>query len=153
MKGELLKEYCKLVNETFGFVKENFENIVPAGRRDPGIFLWTKDIYKKAERLLSEDKTEELEDLAENYLKYAKEYYLCGTPGQIMKNDRRTCCHTILNTVQLVANLSVLMDALGCSQAAEVMKALNMERTWTIQNVHSGFEVIWNGYSIEEETV
>lgn len=141
MNRDLLKEYCNLVNDTFTFVKDNFENIVPAGRRDPGIFLWTKDIYKKADTLQTEGKMEELETLAENYLKYSKEYFLCGTPGQIMKNDRRTCCHTILNTVQLVANLSVLMDALGCSQASEVMEALHMERTWTIQDIHSGYEL------------
>lgn len=148
MKAELLQEYCSLVNETFQFIEENFENIIPAGRVDPGIFLWTKDIHKKAERLMSEGKNREMETLIENYLKYSKEYFKNGTPGYILKSDRRTCCNTILNVVQLVANLSILLDETGYKQAGEVISMFRLERTEGIHTVKSGYEIPVKGYRV-----
>jgi len=58
-----MEEYRNFVNETLGFLENNFENVIPAGRVDQGIHLWTKDVFKKAERLQATGKKEELEIL------------------------------------------------------------------------------------------
>ena len=141
MEKNLLEEYRNFVNETFGFLENNFENVVPAGRVDPGIHLWTKDVFKKADRLQTAGKQEELELLVENYLKYSLEYFKLNTPWQNVEADRRICCNAILNTVQLVVNLSVLMDAVGYEPAAKVLDLFGFERSLQIHNIHSGYEL------------
>ena len=141
MNDQVLKEYCYLVNETFRFIEEHFESIVPAGKVDQGILLWTKDVFKKAEKLRTEGKAEELETLAENYLKYSLEYFKCNTPWQEVREDWRICCNTILNTVQLIANLSILLNSLNYDHAAEVTRLLGLDGEWKVCTVRSGYEI------------
>jgi len=136
-----MEEYRNFVNETLGFLENNFENVIPAGRVDQGIHLWTKDVFKKAERLQATGKKEELEILVENYLKYSLEYFKLNTPWQNVEADRRICCNAILNTVQLVVNLSVLMQAVGYEPAGKVLNLFGFEGSLQIHNIHSGYEL------------
>ena len=141
MKDQLTEKYCYLVSETAGFVEKYFENIVPAGKIDQNVNLWTKDIYIKAEKLIAEGQKEEMEKLLENYLDYSLEYFKNNTTGQTMEVDRRSCCSIILNTVQMVANLSVMLDALDYEPAAKVIDWLKLDKSWQVHCVHSGYEV------------
>ena len=141
MKKELTEKYCYLVNEIANFVEKYFENIVPAGKIDQNVNLWTKDIYIKAEKLIEAGKKEEMEDLLENYLDYSVEYFRNNTTGQTLEVDRRSCCSTILNTVQMVANLSILLDALEYEPSGKVIDWLKLDKSWQVHCVHSGYEV------------
>lgn len=141
MNKSLLEEYRNFVQETFSFIEQNFENVIPAGRVDAGISLWTKDVYRKAEKLQTAEKREELETLVENYLKYSLEYFKHNTPWQNVEEDRRIWCNTMLNTVQLVVNLSVLMDAVGYEPAKKVLDIFGFESSLQINNIHSGYEL------------
>ncbi len=141
MNQQLIEGYCKFVNETFAFVENYFESVIPAGRLDPGVFLWTKDIYKKADRLQAAGKQEELETLVKNYLKYALEYFKLNTPWQNVEADRRISCNAILNTMQLAVNLSVLMEICGYEPAKKVLDVFGCESSLQINHIHSGFEV------------
>ena len=141
MNQQLSEEYCRFVNETFAFIEKNFENVIPAGRLDPGVFLWTKDIYKKADRLMAAEKQEELEVLVKNFLNYSLEYFKFNTPWQNMEADRRICCNAILNTVQLIVNLSVLMKIIGYQPAGKVLNLFGFDEDLRINPVHSGYEL------------
>lgn len=136
-----MEEYRKLVNETFHFIEQNFENVIPAGRVDQGVTLWTKDVFKKAERLQAAGNKEELELLVKNYLNYSLEYFKLNTPWQNVEEDRRICCNAILNTVQLVVNLSVLMKAIGYEPAGKVLDLFGFGDSLQIYNIHSGYEL------------
>ncbi len=141
MNQHLIEGYCTFVNDIFKFIEVNFENVIPAGRIDPGVFLWTKDIYKKADRLKIAGKQEELELLVKNYLKYALEYYKLNTPWQNVEADRRICCNALLNTMQLVVNLSVLMVFIDYQPAQKVLDVFGFDHTFQINHVHSGCEL------------
>ncbi len=141
MKTYLLEDYRNFVNETLNFIERNFENVIPAGRVDPGVYLWTKDVFKKAEKLQTAGNKEELEVLVENYLKYSLEYFKLNTPWQNVEADRRICCNAILNTVQLVVNLSVLVKAIGYEPAGKVLELFGFEDSLQIYNIHSGYEL------------
>lgn len=151
MNRSFLEEYWNFVKETFHFIECNFENIIPAGRVDSGIHLWTRDVFKKANRLLAAEKQEELEVLVENYLKYSLEYFKLNTPWQNVEADRRICCNAILNTVQLIVNLSVLMDAVGYEPAQKVLEILGFERGLQINHIHSGYEIPENSLFVQEK--
>ena len=147
MRQFLEEEYCRFTNDIFKFIENNFENVVPAGRTDQGIFLWTKDIYKKADRLKREGSQEALEVLVKNYLKYAVEYFKLNTPWQNVEADRRICCNAILNAMQLVVNLSVLMVLIEYKPAEKVLELFGFENTLQINHVQSGCEIP-EGFSV-----
>lgn len=150
MNRSLSEEYRNFVNETFHLIEKDFENVIPAGRVDPGIYLWTKDVFRKAEKLQAAGKQEELETLVENYLKYSREYFKLNMPWQNVEADRRICCNAILNTVQLVINLSVLMDAAGYESAKKVLDLFGFERGLQINHIHSGYELSGDGMVLQE---
>jgi methionyl-tRNA synthetase len=141
MNQLLAEEYCRFTNDIFKFIETNFERIVPAGRIDPGIFLWTKDIYKKADRLKLAGNQEDLELLVKNYFKYAVEYFKLNTPWQNVEADRRISCNALLNTMQLVVNLSVLMMFIDYEPAKKVLDVFGFEYTLQINHIHSGCEL------------
>ena len=141
MYQNLADGYCSFVNDIFKFIETNFESIVPAGRTDPGIFLWTKDIYKKADRLKKDGKQEDLEQLVKNYLKYAVEYFKMNTPWQNVEADRRICCNALLNAMQLVVNLSVLMVLIDYEPAKKVLDMFGFEDALQLNHMQSGCEI------------
>ena len=141
MYQNLADGYCSFVNDIFKFIETNFESIVPAGRTDQGIFLWTKDIYKKADRLKKDGKQEDLEQLVKNYLKYAVEYFKMNTPWQNVEADRRICCNALLNAMQLVVNLSVLMVLIDYEPAKKVLDMFGFEDTLQLNHMQSGREI------------
>ena len=134
-------EYCGYVNETLKFIETYFENVIPAGRADQGVYLWTKDVYKKADKLILADRKADLEVLVKNYLNYSLEYFKLNTPWQNVEADRRICCNAILNSAQLVVNLSVLMNLIGYEPARKVLDLFGVEDELRIYNIHSGYEL------------
>lgn len=138
---KLLNGYCHLVNKTLLFVQKYFEGIVPAGRLDRDLYWKTKKVYEQAEVLLQEDKITDLENLLEQYLEFANAYFEAGKPWETCREDRRTCRNTILNSVQLVANLTILLTPILEYPTGKVGKWLELTQNWNVQSVHSGYEL------------
>ncbi len=143
----LINGYCHLANKTFFFIGKYFEGVVPAGRTDEKICERTKEIYRLLEQDMETGAIEEAVKLLEEYLSFATEYFEQGNPWKTREKDRRTCRNTILNTVQMIANLTVWMKALSAADqwsfcpAAKVEQWLSLDGKWQIHSVHSGVEL------------
>lgn len=138
---KLVNGYCHLVNKTVLFVQKYFEGIVPAGRLDQDIYWKTKAAYEKMAFLLEKGAEEEAQELLEDFLEYANEYFEAGNPWETRKSDRRACRNTILNSVQLIANLTVLLTPVLDYPTDKVSGWLELGRDWKVQSVHSGHEL------------
>lgn len=137
----LLNGYCHLVNKTILFVRKYFEGIVPAGRLDQDLYWKTKALYEETASLLEDRRREEAEFLLEEFLSYANNYFDKGRPWETRLADRRICRNTVLNTVQLVANLTVLLSPVIDYPTQKVSAWLGLDRDWKVQSVHSGYEL------------
>ncbi len=143
----LTNGYCHLVNKTFHFIDKYFEGVVPAGRPDAEICERTKEAYKLLEHYQEMGAKEEAGRLLEEYLTFATDYFEQGNPWRTRESDRRACRNTILNSVQMIANLTVWLKALSATEqwphcpAARVEKWLSLDDQWQIHSVHSGFEL------------
>ena len=133
--------YCHLVNKTLFFIEKYFEGIVPAGRPQQDIYWKTKEIYDELEVLWKEGRTQEADRILEAYLTFATEYFEQGNPWKNRKNDLRACRNTILNSVQMIANLTVWLDARREYPACRVMEWLELDREWQVHHVHSGYQL------------
>lgn len=138
---KLLNGYCHLVNKTILFVQKYFEGIVPAGRVDQEIYWKTKSVYEKAAAYQGNGMEEELFELLESFLEYANNYFESGKPWETCRADRRACRNTVLNSVQLIANLTILLSPVIDYPTDKVSGWLELKDCWKVQSVHSGYEL------------
>lgn len=138
---ELLNGYCHLVNKTVLFVQKYFEGIVPAGKLDQDLYWRTKAVYERAEGLYNCNKEEEAKALLEDFLEFANSYFESGRPWETCRNDRSACRNTVLNSLQLVANLTVLLRPVLDYPTQTVSGWLQLNEAFRMQSVHSGHEL------------
>lgn len=156
----LVNEYCRLVNENISFIQEHFEGIVPAGRPEDEIYWKTKAVCEQLRALLEEESRNEarmnekkvnyvvagnsntteaeIDRVLEEYLKRATEYFEQGEPWNTREQNRKACRNTILNSLQMIANLTFWLDVLGEETAHEVSEWLELDMNWKVHCVHSG---------------
>lgn len=140
---QISEQYRCLVAETFHFVKEYFENIIPAGRPDPDFYWDTKKVYDCLEADSKQVSAECLQLIAD-YLE-ATIAYLENSQLSRHLEDRRLCRTVLLNTVQRIANLAVWLETLyRDSTACYVRESLGLTLEWKVQTVHSGVELLKN---------
>ena len=159
----IVKEYCRLVNENIYFIKTYFEGIVPAGRPENEIYwrtkatgeqlrvLWEKEAGNESKLqgkkvnfayVGNGNRAEaEINRILGEYLNYATEYLEKGEPWNTIEQDRKACRNTVLNSLQMIANLAVWLAILGEYPANSVLKWLELEAAWKVQSVHSGVEL------------
>lgn len=137
----LINGYCDLVNKLFYFIQNYFEGIVPAGRLDEALYWKTKELFDTEGDFLREGRKKELTRLLCGYLQFANEYFDQGRLWENGKNDRRICRNTVLNSVQMVANLAVLLAPIAEYPAGQVSRMLELGSSWEIKSVHSGYEL------------
>lgn len=144
-KEKILNGYRKLTNKTLVFIQEYFDGVVPAGRPDPEIYWKSKEIYEWLEGWQEGNERNECDEaaayaLVEEYLAYAEAYFNSGDPWKTKENDRCTCRNTILNSVQMIANLTVWLKVLEQdSSCCIVEKWLSLDEKWQVHSVHSGY--------------
>ncbi len=137
----LVNEYCNLVNKTIYFIQNYFEGVIPAGHLDEDLYWKTKNVYQQERAILQSGSKEELVALLEEYLQFANEYFEKGNLWGAGKEDRRVCRNTILNSVQLIANLTILLSPIAEYPTAQVSRWLELQPDWQVQRVHSGYEL------------
>lgn len=132
-REELIGEYCRQVNESLHFIQKYMEGIVPAGRCSEELYWETKKI---AEELQKSDHRQTA--LIRAYLREAAQLYTEGEPRKTRITNRRQCCNTILNHLQMLANVSFWLREQGEPLAEEVCGWLLVQETEDVQKVRSG---------------
>lgn len=159
----IVNEYCHLVNENICFIQKYFEGIVPAGRPNEELYWKTKSVGEQLRALLEEENRleakvkerrvnitvagncntmeYEINRILEAYVKDATEYYEQSEPWRMIEQDRKACRNTILNSLQMLANLTVWLEILGEHPAHVVLNWLELDTSWDVHSVHSGLEL------------
>lgn len=151
-REELIREYCRQVNESLHFIQKYMEGIVPAGRCDEDIYWKTKEVGEKLHETVTDSEAYEagkyigtmagkewqwIEPIKE-YLQEAAQLYAAGEPWKTRITDRRRCRNTILNHLQMLANVSFWLREQGEPLAEEVCGWLLAQETADVQKVRSG---------------
>jgi len=138
---KLTQGYCYLVEETVRFINKYFEGIIPAGRVEEDIYWKTKELYNQVQALLICNRRQEVEALLEDYLEYALQYYKDGNLWEIIETDRKACRNIVLNSMQMMVNLTVLLEALEFVPAKAVSSWLKLSKEWQVHRLCSGSEL------------
>lgn len=132
-REELIREYCRQVNESLHFIQKYMEGIVPAGRCSEELYWETKKISAELQKSNHEQTA-----LIRAYLREAAQLYVEGEPWKTRITDRRLCRNTILNHLQMLANVSFWLREQGEPLAEEVCGWLLAQETADVQKVRSG---------------
>lgn len=131
-REELIREYCRQVNESLHFIQKYMEGIVPAGRCDEKIYWETKRIREELQKSDHEQTA-----LIRAYLSEAAQLYEDGELRKTRITDRRRCRNTILNHLQMLVNVSYWLREQGEPLAEEVCGWLLVQETEDVQKVRS----------------
>lgn len=159
----IVKTYCRLVNDNICFIQDYFEGIVPAGRPDEEIYWKTKAVGEQLRALLEEESIKEgklrgkkanytivgnamateaeINRILGEYLEFAVNYFEKREPWNTIETNRKACRNTILNSWQLIANLTVWLDILGEAAANKALQWLELDTEWKVHSVHSGLDL------------
>lgn len=143
LDDQFSKNYRELTEKTMSFLDKYFEHIIPAGRFDPSVLQKTKEVFDQINTLIASGKESDSATLLADYLEYATAYYARTDPFR-NQDDRRLCRNVILNTVQMLANLTVWTARLygTVPEGCDVRTRLELTADWKIHCVRSGVELV-----------
>lgn len=155
----LQNNYEYLVTATFTLIQEAFEGIVPAGKIDQDIYWYTKETGDRLKDMLENKNNQmgrgsvkaagrikgrqqaEAEILLNQYLAFAIDYLEQEQPWKLLEENRSACRNTVLNTLQMLANLTFWLGKTKEQTALSIQSALPMENTWKVHRIVSGTDL------------
>ena len=110
------------------------------GGRDRSRWRCSEELYWETKKISEElqKSNHEQTALIRAYLREAAQLYVEGEPWKTRITDRRLCRNTILNHLQMLANVSFWLREQGEPLAEEVCGWLLAQETADVQKVRSG---------------
>lgn len=140
--GELLGAYGNFVNRTLVFIQKSFEGKVPDGKLDKSIENQLIRLYENIGRLIEEGSFKEALESIFLFIRSANKYFDEKQPWLTVKSDISNCKDTVYTCVQIIANLSVLLEPFLPFSSAEVHNMLKIKDIkWEFFEVDSNTEI------------
>ncbi len=136
--GELLGAYGNLVNRTLAFIHKYFGARVPAGALNDEIDLRLRQLYPQAGGLIEKGSLKEALDGIFELVRFGNRYFDAQRPWVTRQTDSLLCEETLFNCVQIIANLSVLLEPFLPFSSGIVRGWLNLASHWQTVNVADG---------------
>jgi len=140
--GELLGAYGNFVNRSLVFIQKYFENKVPEARCNQNILKSLEELYPCIGGLIEQGNFKEALDTIFTLVRTANKYFDEEQPWITIKSDVEKCKETLNTCVQIIANLSNLLEPFLPFSSAKVRNLLEIgEATWQCIEVPSGLEL------------
>ena len=159
--GELLGAYGNLVNRSLVFIQKSFDSRVPEGQCNPSIRKSLTELYTIAGSLIEQGNFKEAIDTIFSFIRSSNKYFDEEQPWITAKDNVKKCKETLHTCVQIIVNLSILLEPFLPLSSSKVQNMLKLVlNDWKYTEVASGadigtvsilFERI-DKKSIEEET-
>ncbi len=137
--SELLGAYGNLINRSLVFIEKYFDCKVPNGTMDIQIRHQISDAYKtvgsKIEKGLFKESLDQIFTLVRN----ANKYFDREKPWETRITNILACENTLFNCVQMIANLSILLNPFLPFSSKKVQQWLDVSNSWKEQyiSIHS----------------
>jgi len=125
--GELLGAYGNFVNRTLAFIYKYFDGIIPGGALDNGLNKRIGELYPETGALIEGCRFKEALDTIFEFVRAGNKYFDTQEPWLTRTGDVSSCHTTLFNCVQMIANLSILLEPFLPFSSAKVMKWLGIE--------------------------
>lgn len=140
--GELLGAYGNFVNRSLVFIQKYFENKVPESQCSCDISQSLKKLYPDIGRLIEQGNFREALDTIFAFVRTANKYFDEEQPWITIKSDIEKCKSTLNTCVQIIANLSFLLEPFLPFSSAKIRNMLKIEKAaWQYVEVPAGLEL------------
>lgn len=133
--SELLGAYGNFVNRTLMFIKKYFDGVIPVGKLDCDIdgkivYLF-QCVGDKIEKGLFKDALDSIFE----FIRFSNKYFDLSEPWKTRTSDISGCYNTLYNCVQIIANLSILLEPFLPFSSSKIRSWLNIRNVWEKQYV------------------
>ena len=140
--GELLGAYGNFVNRNLVFIQKYFEGKVPEAQSNTGIIQSLAGLYSSVGTLIEQGRSREALDSIFTFVRSANKFFDVEQPWITVKNDPERCKETLNTCVQIIANLSLLLEPFLPFSSEKVRNILKIEKpVWRHTEIPAGFEL------------
>lgn len=125
--SELLGAYGNFVNRTFKFIEKNLDGKVPEATMNKELKKKLDLLYKDVEEFISLGKCKQALETIFFFIRSCNKYFDEERPWIQVKEDIEACNHTIWTCLQIIANLSQLLQPFLPKSSSEVREFLELE--------------------------
>ena len=125
--GELLGAYGNFINRTLAFIYKYFDGTVPDGAPDIDIIKRIETLYPETGAMIESGRFKEALDMIFEFVRSGNKYFDAKEPWLTRTGDLSSCHTTLYNCVQMIANLSILLEPFLPFSSAKVMQWLGVE--------------------------
>ncbi|MBU3201951.1 methionine--tRNA ligase [Clostridium estertheticum] len=142
--GELLGAYGNFVNRTLVFINKYFDNKIPKGTINGELKEKTNQLFVSAGDKIEKGNFKDSLDEIFEFVRSSNKYYDAEKPWVTRVTDPEKCNSTIFNCVQIIANLSVLLNPFLPFSSSKIQNWLSISSisaNWCIKFVESGLVI------------
>lgn len=140
--GELLGAYGNFANRSFVFIQKSFESKVPEAYGNPSIIQSLVNLYPEVGTLIEKGCFKEALDTIFAFIRTANKFFDEEQPWITVKNDIERCKITLNTCVQIIANLSLLLEPFLPFSSRKVRDILRIGKViWNYIEIPAGLEL------------
>lgn len=129
--GELLGGYGNFVNRTLAFIKKSFNNTTTKGKIDKEIEKKLLKAYKEVGAAIENFEIKKALEKVMELVRDANKYFDEKTPWVSYKNNKEECENTLYTCVQIIANLTNLLEPFVPFSTEKIRQMLNINnKSW-----------------------
>jgi methionyl-tRNA synthetase len=136
--GELLGAYGNFVNRTLAFITKYYDSRIPVGTLDSEIGAKINELYLSVGQKIESGQFKDAIDTIFDFVRFGNKYFDSEEPWKTRTSNPELCGNTIFICVQIIANLSVLLQPFLPFSSRKIFAWLNLNREWKAQSVSHG---------------
>ncbi len=137
--NELLGAYGNFVNRTLVFIYKYFKGVVPDGKISGEINSRIGGLYKDTGKMIEKGSLKDALDAVFEFVRSGNKYFDSEKPWETRNSDINACYTTIFTCVQIIANLSVLLEPFLPFSSGKIRNWLSVGSDWSEKSVPAGF--------------
>ena len=140
--GELLGAYGNFVNRSLVFIQKYFESKVPEAQCNQNILQCLERLYPNIGGLIEQGNLKEALDTIFAFVRASNKYFDEEQPWITIKSDIEKCKETLNTCIQIIANLSQLLEPFLPFSSVKISNILKIEKSaWDCIKVPAGLEL------------
>lgn len=140
--GELLGAFGNFVNRNLVFIQKSFENKVPEGQCNPQIRQSLQELYSIVGKLIEQGNCKEALETIFAFIRSANKFFDEEQPWLTVKDNLEKCKETLYTCIQIIANLSILLEPFLPASSAKIKSMLKIQATgWNYIEIPSASQI------------
>lgn len=140
--GELLGAYGNFVNRSLVFIKKSFNGKIPEAYGKPDTIQSLAALYPNIGSLIEQGNFKDALDTIFAFIRKANKFFDEEQPWLTVKNDIEKCKRTLNTCVQIIANLSQLLEPFTPFSSQKVRDILKLQKAaWQFIEINAGLEL------------